>query len=101
MAAITITDLPLDRGLDRKAMSAIRGAQSWVNGAFQLPALSTVSTSLAPFVSFTQQITNTFYYVEEMVNNNQIVSIQSSGTNSPTTAVLISSINNGGPRLQV
>jgi hypothetical protein len=99
MAAITITDLPMDRGLDRKAMSAIRGAQSWVNGAFQV--FTPPAVSVAPFVNFYQQITNTFYYVEEMVNNNQIVSIQSSGTNSPTTAVLISSINNGGPRLQV
>jgi len=91
----------MDRGLDRKAMSAIRGAISWVNGSFQLPALP--AANVAPFVNFYQQITNTysFYFIEEMVNNNQIVNLQSSGTNSPTTAVLISSIANGGPRLQV
>lgn len=32
MSNITIHDLPQDRELDRKAMSAIRGGNSWLNG---------------------------------------------------------------------
>lgn len=100
MAAITIADLPTNRALDGKAMSSVRGGLSWVNGAF--PAFAPATPSVAPFATFFQQVVNnTFYYVEEMVNHNQIVSVENSGNNSPITAVLISSINNGGPRLQV
>ncbi|MGH6689991.1 MAG: hypothetical protein ACRD8O_02460 [Bryobacteraceae bacterium] len=98
MAAIAITDLPKDRALDRKAMSSIRGALSWVNAAFNVPVVP--MPSVAP-AFFQQVVNNTFYYIEEMVNHNQLVSVQNSGNNSPITAVLISSINNGGPRVQL
>ena len=95
MAAITINDLPTDRALDGKAMSSIRGALAWVNGAFNLPA-PPLSPSFAPVVY--QQVVNTVnsFYVEEMINNYQTIAINNSGASSNITAVLISSFSNGG-----
>lgn len=94
MAALMITDLPADRALDRAAMSSIRGGQSWVNGAFALP----VSPSALPALNFFQvnNITNNLYVVEEMVNHNQIVAIDNAGASANITAVVVSSLNNGG-----
>jgi hypothetical protein len=89
MAAIKIKDLLTGRTLDGKAMSSVRGALGWVNGAFNLPA-SPISPSFAPVLY--QQIVNS-YYVEEMINNFQIVDINNSGANSNITAVIISSLS--------
>jgi hypothetical protein len=93
MAALIIADLPADRALDRAAMASIRGGLSWVNGAFALP----VAPSIVPAFNFLQinNIQNNLY-VEEMVNHYQIVDIDNQGANSNITAVVISSLNNGG-----
>jgi hypothetical protein len=93
MAALIIADLPADRALDRAAMASIRGGLSWVNGAFALP----VAPSVMPAFNFLQinNIQNNLY-VEEMVNHYQIVDIDNQGANSNITAVVISSLNNGG-----
>jgi hypothetical protein len=101
MAALIIADLPVDRALDRAAMASIRGGLSWVNGAFALP----VTPGVMPAYNFMQvnniQNIQNNLYVEEMVNHYQIVDIANQGANSNITAVVISSLNNGGPRLSV
>jgi len=93
MAALIIADLPADRALDRAAMASIRGGLSWVNGAFALP----LAPSVVPAFNFLQinNIQNNLY-VEEMVNHYQIVNIDNQGANSNITAVVVSSLNNGG-----
>lgn len=98
MAALIIADLRADRALDRAAMATVRGGLSWVNGAFALP----LAPSAVPAYNFLQvnniqnTITNNLYQVEEMVNHYQIVNIDNQGANSNITAVVISSLNNGG-----
>jgi hypothetical protein len=97
MAALIIADLPADRALDRAAMASIRGGLSWVNGAFALP----LAPSVVPAFNFLQinNIQNNIQnnlYVEEMVNHYQIVDIDNQGGNSNITAVVVSSLNNGG-----
>ena len=59
MTATTITDLPLSRALDYKAMSSIKGAGGapWVFGAFQ--PFVRESARFAPIVNFFQT-NNTF-----------------------------------------
>jgi hypothetical protein len=88
MATITITDLPASRALDRKAMLSIRGALSWVNGAFRLPAIP----AIPGFGNF-YQINNTFI-AENMINQFQTVEINNAGDNASITTVLISAPNN-------
>jgi hypothetical protein len=93
MARLIIADLPADRALDRAAMACVRGGLSWVNGAFALP----LTPSAFPAYNFVQ-VNNIQHnmYVEEMVNHFQIVDIDNQGANSNITAVVISSLNNGG-----
>ena len=98
MADLIIADLPADRALDRASMACVRGGLSWVNGAFALPP----APSAVPAFNFLQvnniqnTITNNVYEVEEMVNHYQIVNIANQGASSNITAVVISSLNNGG-----
>jgi hypothetical protein len=98
MAHLIIADLPADRALDRAAMAVVRGGLSWVNGAFALP----LAPSAVPAFNFLQvnniqnTVTNNLYMVEEMVNHYQVVNIDNQGANSNITAVVISSLANGG-----
>lgn len=97
MAALIIADLPADRALDRAAMASIRGGLSWVNGAFALPlAPSVVSAFNFLQINNIQNNIQNNLYVEEMVNHYQIVDIDNQGANSNITAVVVSSLNNGG-----
>jgi hypothetical protein len=86
MAAITITDLPASHALDRDAMSSIRGALSWVNGAFRafLPAVPAI-----PSVTNFYQVNNTFF-AQNMINQFQTVEVNNAGDNASITTVLIS-----------
>ena len=97
MAALIIADLPADRALDRAAMASVRGGLSWVNGAFALPLMpSAVSAFNFLQINNIQNNIQNNLYVAEMVNHNQIVDIKNQGANSNITAVVISSLNNGG-----
>jgi hypothetical protein len=91
MATITITDLPASRELDRKAMSSVRGALSWVNGAFRafLPAVPAAPLSIVNFY----QVNNTFV-AENLIAQFQTVEINNAGDNSSITAVLIGAPSN-------
>jgi hypothetical protein len=92
-AMITITDLPVSRALDVKAMSSLRGAGGapWVFGAFQPYAAPVASMAPAvPAVNFFQ-ITNNYTFVDNMVNQFTVLNINNSGDNANVTAVLLSS----------
>jgi hypothetical protein len=77
MASITIGDLPTSAPLDRKAMSAIRGAGApWVFGWIR-PFVGASRTQF-PVINF-YQINN---FADQMINQFQSVSVNNSGANS-------------------
>jgi hypothetical protein len=90
MAVITITELPRNLSLDRKAMSSIRGGSGggWVFGAFRpYVAPSEGSGFGGSSIVNLYQITNNNFYVENM--KSQTISLNNSGSNSTVNAVLI------------
>lgn len=90
MATITINDLPANRALDRKAMSAIRGAGGapWVFGWIR-PFIGD-SAGQMPVINF-YQINN---YADQMINQYQMVNVNNTGNNaSLTVGVDESSVN--------
>jgi len=90
MASITIVDLPTSAVLDRKAMSAIRGAGApWVFGWIR-PFVA-ASPSQVPVINF-YQINN---FADQMINQFQTVSVNNAG-NGATLNVVVdeSSVNN-------
>ena len=90
MAVITITDLPINLDLDRKAMSAIRGGGlgDWVFSVarpyVKAPSHTAPVGGLAPLNFY--QITNNNYFVE-----NKTIALTNSGSNATVNAVMISS----------
>ena len=77
MAHITIGDLPASTTLDRKAMSAIRGAGApWVFGWIR-PFVPHAPSQL-PVINF-YQINN---FADQMINQFQTVSVINSGNNA-------------------
>ena len=77
MASITIKDLSTSVTLDRKAMSAIRGAGApWVFGWIR-PYVE-ASPSQSPVINF-YQINN---FADQMINQFQTVSVINSGANA-------------------
>jgi hypothetical protein len=90
MASITIGDLPTSAVLDRKAMSAIRGAGApWVFGWIR-PFVA-ASPGQVPVINF-YQINN---FADQMINQFQTVSVNNAG-NGATLNVVVdeSSVNN-------
>lgn len=83
--AIKINDLPAHRGLDRKAMSAIRGAgAAWVFGWISpyVPA----SSKPDPVVNFYQ--INNNYFADQMNNQFQVVDIKNTAPGSSISLTL-------------
>jgi hypothetical protein len=78
MATITVKDLPADKALDRKAMSALRGGDGapWVFGWIQ-PYLEGSGGQL-PVINF-YQINN---FADQMINQYQTVSVNNTGANA-------------------
>ena len=94
MASITIGDLPTSAVLDRKAMSAIRGAGApWVFGWIR-PFVA-ASPGQVPVINF-YQINN---FADQLINQFQTVSVNNAG-NGATLNVVVdeSSVNNALPR---
>jgi hypothetical protein len=89
MASITISDLATSATLDRKAMSAIRGAGApWVYGWIR-PFVGAASSQF-PVINF-YQINN---FADQMINQFQTVSVNNSGANATlNVSVDESSIN--------
>ncbi|MDB5749475.1 MAG: hypothetical protein JWP72_4323 [Massilia sp.] len=90
MSSITIRDLPASAPLDRKAMSATRGAGApWVFGWIR-PYIDS-APSQRPVINF-YQINN---FADQMINQFQTVSVNNSGANA-TLNVMVdeSSVNN-------
>lgn len=91
---ITITDLPISRALDVKAMSSLRGGGApWVYGAFR-PYMPPVASSM-PVVNY-YETNNFFTLVDQSVNQYTILDITNTGDNANVTAVLLGSQAAGG-----
>ena len=90
MPSIRIHDLPSSAPLDRKAMSAIRGAGApWVFGWIR-PYVESARSD-RPVINFFQ-INN---FAEQMINQFQTVSVNNSGANATlNVSVDESSVNN-------
>ncbi len=80
MATTTITDLPMSRALDYKAMSSIKGAGGapWVFGAFR--AFVPESARFAPIVNFYQ--TNNIFVADQLNVQFQNIDIDNSASNA-------------------
>jgi hypothetical protein len=78
MATLTLTDLPVNRALDYRALSAIRGADGapWVFGAFQ--CFMPDSARIVPIVNFYQ----TNYNAQQMTLQFQNINVDNSAPNS-------------------
>jgi hypothetical protein len=77
MASISISDLPRSATLDRRAMSAIRGAGApWVFGWIR-PFVH-AAPSQFPVINF-YQINN---FADQMINQFQAVSVNNTGANA-------------------
>lgn len=90
MARISIRDLPGSTILDRKAMSAIRGAGApWVFGWIR-PFVDRAPAQ-APVINF-YQINN---FADQMINQYQMVSVSNSGAGATLDVTVDeSSVNN-------
>jgi len=79
MATIAINDLPKNRALDRKAMSAIKGGGApWVFGWIR-PFVES-SPSFGSTINFFQ--TNNIYVADQMNNQFQVIDIEASAANA-------------------
>jgi hypothetical protein len=78
MANITITDLRVDRTLDREAMAQVRGGDGapWIFGCFR-PYMPQ-QRGIVPVINF-YQINN---YADQMINQYQIVDVKNTAPNS-------------------
>jgi hypothetical protein len=90
MGVIKIKDLPMNRALDVKALSSIRGGGGapWVFGAFRPFVEETPSFGVPPTFNL-YNVTNNFF--AENISNKS-VSINNSGDNASVNAVLISAL---------
>lgn len=90
MATITITDLSVNRELDRKALAQVRGgAAPWVYGWMAVPSTLRAQPQVINFY----QVNN---FADQMINQYQMVNVNNSGPNS-NVAVTVDerSVNNG------
>jgi len=87
---ITITDLPVSRALDFRAMSSLRGGGGapWVFGVAR--PFTEVSPSVMPVANY-YQITNNYTFIDQLVNQTTVIDIANSGDNANITAVLLGS----------
>ena len=87
---ITITDLPVSRALDFRAMSSLRGGGGapWVFGVAR--PFTEASPSVMPVANY-YQITNNYTFIDQLVNQTTVIDIANSGDNANITAVLLGS----------
>jgi hypothetical protein len=87
---ITITDLPVSRALDFRAMSSLRGGGGapWVFGIAR--PFSPAASSVVPALNY-YQITNNYIFIDQLVNQTTVIDIANSGDNANITAVLLGS----------
>jgi len=93
MTAITISDLPQHRALDRDSIACIRGAAGapFVYGWIQPYIPPQPSTAVFPAMNFYQINNTSIFYAEQVVNQFQTIEINNSAASSNITAVLIGS----------
>ena len=87
MATTTITDLPMSRALDYKAMRSLRGANGalWVFGAFR--AFQPAIAQVLPIVNFYQ----TNYIADNLTLQLQNISVQNS---APGAVINVGAVQN-------
>ncbi|WP_028220348.1 hypothetical protein [Paraburkholderia oxyphila] len=79
MTSLTITDLHLQRDIDPRAMSFIRGAGApWVFGWIQ--PYEPAQASAGPVINLYQ--TNNTFYANQVVNQYQMLDVTNSAANS-------------------
>jgi hypothetical protein len=78
MSTLSLTDLPMSRALDFKAMSAIQGAGGapWVFGAFR--AFLPESARIAPIVNFYQ----TNFIADQLNVQFQTIAVENNAANA-------------------
>jgi hypothetical protein len=92
---IAISDLPLSRALDVRAMSSLRGGIGsglWTVGAFR-PFVEPVASQPSAVNFF--EITNNTTFIGQVVNNFTVFDVNNSGNNSTVTALLIGNAQGG------
>jgi hypothetical protein len=93
MTAITISDLPQQRALDRDSIACIRGAAGapFVYGWIQPYIPPQPAVAGFPLMNFYQINNTSIFYAEQVVNQFQTVEINNSAPSSNITAVVIGS----------
>jgi hypothetical protein len=93
MTAITISDLPQQRALDRDSIACIRGAAGapFVYGWIQPYIPPQPAVAGFPLINFYQINNTNIFYAEQVVNQFQTVEINNSAPGSNITAVVIGS----------
>jgi len=92
---IAITDLPLSRALDVRAMWSLRGGLGnglWTVGAFR-PYAPPVVAQL-PVTNF-YAISNNTTYIGQMINNYTVFNVSNSGDDASVTALFIGNSQGG------
>jgi hypothetical protein len=89
---ITITDLPVSRALDFRAMSSLRGGGGggapWVFSVAR--PFSPPAPGVMPALNY-YQINNNYIFIDQLVNQTTVIDIANSGDNANITAVLLGS----------
>ncbi len=93
---IAISDLPVSRALDIRAMGSLRGGLGsglWTLGAFQ-PYSEPVVSQMPGGINFFS-ITNNTTYIGQVVNNYTVFDVDNSGDGANVTALLIGNSQGG------
>jgi hypothetical protein len=87
---ITITDLPVSRALDFRAMSSLRGGGGapWVFSVAR--PFSPPASGVMAAVNY-YQINNNYTFIDQLINQTTVIDIANSGDNANITAVLLGS----------
>jgi len=92
---IAISDLPVSRALDIRAMLSLRGGLGnglWTVGAFR-PYTAPIASPV-PVTNF-YAITNNTTYIGQVVNNFTVFDVSNSGDGANVTALLIGNSQGG------
>jgi len=95
MTSLAITDLHMQRDIDHKAMSFIRGAGGapWVFGWIQ-PYEPAQPSALGPVINLYQ--TNNTFYANQVINQYQMLDVTNSAANSNVTVGVGQNSKNNG-----
>jgi hypothetical protein len=94
MTSLAITDLHMQRDIDHKTMSFIRGAGApWVFGWIQ-PYQPEQPSAFGPVINLYQ--TNNTFYANQVINQNQTLDVTNTAANSNVTVGVGQNSRNNG-----